>query len=347
VTLAVGTKLGPYELIGLLGAGGMGEVYKARDTRLNRTVAIKVLPSHLNDSPELRQRFEREAQAVAALEHPHICTLHDVGEAPVPADAGSGSGPAAVGAGFSRPTLQFLVMEYLDGETLARRLERGAGSAGPALSLDEVLRYAIEIGDALDTAHRRGIVHRDLKPGNIMLVHRGGASAPPIAKLLDFGLAKLRSAQPGVEVPTPATTRTSPLTSAGRIVGTLQYMAPEQLEGRDADARTDLFAFGAILYEMATGRRAFEGQSQASVIAAILDHHPPAVSALQPLVPRALDRVVTRCLAKDPDERCSSRIETGSVTSIASRQTPAARRNGCSRRRGTSPRKRSFRAESS
>ncbi len=273
--LTPGRQLGPYEIQTPVGAGGMGEVYKARDTRLNRSVAIKVLPRHLKDNPELRQRFEREAQAIAALEHPHICVLHDVGH---------------------QDDVDFLVMEYLEGETLARRLERKAGSKDPALPIDEVLRDATEIGSALDTAHRHGIVHRDLKPGNIMLTKQG-------VKLLDFGLAKLRPAQPAIAGVSAAPTRTTPLTGEGSILGTLHYMAPEQLEGQEADARSDLFAFGAMVYEMATGKRAFEGKSQASVIAAILEHDPPPISTLQPLVPRALDRVVKRCLAKDPDDR--------------------------------------------
>ena len=230
MALIAGSRLGPYEIQYPLGAGGMGEVYKARDTRLDRTVAIKVLPSHVAADPDLRERFEREARAVAALNHPHICTLHDVGQ---------------------QDGIDYLVMEYLDGETLAQRLEKGA------LPLDQVLHYAIQIADALDKAHRQGIVHRDFKPGNIMLTKSG-------VKLLDFGLAKLApAAHVGIAGMTGAATQTSPLTGQGTILGTLQYMAPEQLEGKEADARTDIFAFGAVVYEMVTGKKAFEGKSQA------------------------------------------------------------------------------------
>jgi len=240
--LAAGTKLGPYEILAPLGAGGMGEVYKARDTRLDRTVAIKVLPEHLSATPDLRARFEREARAVSSLNHPHICTLYDVGH---------------------QDGVDYLVMEHIEGETLSTRLEKGP------LPTPEVLRCATEIADALDKAHRQGMVHRDLKPGNVMLTKTG-------AKLLDFGLA--RAGLPGApgsggvlsQTPTMAT----PLTGAGMIVGTFQYMAPEQLEGREADARSDLWAFGATVYEMATGKKAFEGHSQASLIASILKEQP-------------------------------------------------------------------------
>jgi serine/threonine protein kinase len=269
--LSPGTRLGAYEILSPLGAGGMGEVYRARDTRLDRTVAIKVLPQHLASDPAARERFEREARAVSSLNHPHICTLHDVGH---------------------QEGVDYLVMEYLEGQTLAARLERGP------LPLDELLRYAIEIADALDRAHRQGLIHRDLKPGNIMLTKTG-------AKLLDFGLAKLRPADPAGAVPGSSAllTQRADLTAEGTIVGTLQYMAPEQLEGKDADARTDIFSFGAVLYEMITVKKAFEGKNQASVIAAILTVEPQAVSAIQPMTPPALDRVVKRCLAKDPDDR--------------------------------------------
>jgi len=248
----------------------MGEVYRARDTRLDRTVAIKILhDTHSN----LGARFAREAKAIAALSHPHICTLFDVGHEP--ASTGSGLG------------VDYLVMECLEGETLAARLRRGA------LPLDQVLKTAIEIGSALDTAHRAGIVHRDLKPSNVMLT-RGGA------KLLDFGLAKFRTT-PNDGGVTAAITQS--LSGVGVLTGTVPYMAPEQLEGREADARSDLFAFGAVLYEMVTGRRAFPGESQASVIAAILEHDPPPISTLQPLTPSTLDRIVKKCLAKDPEDR--------------------------------------------
>jgi eukaryotic-like serine/threonine-protein kinase len=238
-------------------------------------VAIKVLPAHLAASPERRQRFEREAKAISALTHPHICVLHDVGQ---------------------HDGIDFLVMECLEGETLADRLKKGA------LPLDQVLRYGIEIAGALDMAHRHGIVHRDLKPGNVMLTKSG-------AKLLDFGLAKLRAP----EAPVPSASELSalatgekPLTAEGSIVGTFQYMAPEQLEGKEPDARADLFSLGAVLYEMATGLRAFKGKTQASLIGAILASEPLPISSLQPLTPLALDRMVAACLAKDPDERWQS-----------------------------------------
>ncbi len=271
--LSVGTKLGPYEIAAPIGAGGMGEVYRARDTRLNRTVAIKVLPVHLADRPDLRERFEREARSIASLNHPHICTLYDVGR-----EGGT----------------DYLVMEYLEGETLAARLAKGP------LPLQQVLQYATEIADALDKAHRKGVTHRDLKPGNIMLTKSG-------TKLLDFGLAKLQQEMAPANVQmSQLPTANAPLTAQGTIVGTLQYMAPEQLEGKEADARTDIFAFGTVAYEMATGKRAFDGQSQASVISAIMSSQPAPISSLQPMTPPALDRVVKRCLEKEPDERCQS-----------------------------------------
>jgi eukaryotic-like serine/threonine-protein kinase len=264
-----GARLGPYEILSAIGAGGMGEVYRARDTRLDRTVAIKTLrETHAG----FGSRFAREAKAIAALAHPNICTLFDVGH-------------EASSTGSGQP-IDYLVMECLEGETLAGRLKRGP------LPLDQALKTAIEIGDALDQAHHAGIVHRDLKPSNVMLTKTG-------AKLLDFGLAKLRPAPSGAG----AAAITESVSGEGVLTGTVPYMAPEQLEGRDADARSDLFAFGAVLYEMATGRRAFVGESQASVIAAILEHDPPAISTLQPLTPPALDRVVRKCLAKDPEDR--------------------------------------------
>jgi eukaryotic-like serine/threonine-protein kinase len=272
VALQPGTRLGAYDVLALIGAGGMGEVYKARDTRLDRVVALKVLPAHVASDPDLRQRFDREARAVAALNHPHICTLHDIG---------------------SQDGIAFLVMEYLEGETLADKLAKGP------LPIDQALRYAIEIADALDKAHRQGITHRDLKPGNIMLT-KG------CAKLLDFGLAK--AGAPIIAATGLSMLPTTPpgLTAQGTILGTFQYMAPEQLEGQEADARTDMFAFGAVLYEMLTGKKAFEGKSQASLIAAILDREPPPISTLKPLMPPALDRVVHKCLAKDADARWQS-----------------------------------------
>jgi len=274
MTLAAGTRLGPYEITGALGAGGMGEVYKARDTRLERTVAVKVLPSHLSQSEEIRQRFEREAKTISQLSHPHICALYDVG---------------------NQDGVEYLVMEYLEGETLADRLARGP------LPSEQVLRYGIEMSDALDKAHRQGIVHRDLKPGNVMLTKSG-------VKLLDFGLAKVVapiSQQSGL-TSLPTMGHAQNLTQEGTILGTFQYMAPEQLEGREADARTDIFSFGAVLYEMATGRKAFVGSSQASLISAIMKEEPPPIATLQPMTPPALDRIVRTCLAKDPEERWQS-----------------------------------------
>ncbi|MGH9315596.1 MAG: protein kinase domain-containing protein [Thermoanaerobaculia bacterium] len=279
MTISPGSRLGPYEVLSPLGAGGMGEVYKARDTRLERTVAIKVLPSHLSSNEEVRQRFEREAKTISSLSHPHICGLYDVGR---------------------EGETDYLVMEYLEGETLTDRLSRGA------LPTEQVLRYGIEVADALDKAHRQGIVHRDLKPGNIMLTKTG-------VKLLDFGLAKFSAPVSGASslsvLPTQAGAN---LTVEGTILGTYQYMAPEQLEGKEADTRTDIFAFGAVLYEMATARKAFEGKSQASLIAAILEHTPPPVSTVQPMTPPAFDRVVRNCLAKDPEDRWQSAHDVGS-----------------------------------
>jgi serine/threonine protein kinase len=267
VALQPPTRLGPYEIVSAIGAGGMGEVYRARDTRLDRTVAIKVLPEHLSN-PQLRERFDREAKAISSLSHPHICSLYDVGH---------------------QDGIDFLVMEYLEGETLAHRLKKGP------LAPDQALQYATQIADAMDTAHRHGVIHRDLKPGNIMLTKAG-------AKLLDFGLAKMRATEPAAGM-TALPTQTTPLTGEGAILGTLQYMAPEQLEGAEADARTDIFAFGAVIYEMATGRKAFVGKSQASVISAIMTIDPPPISTLQGMTPPALDHVVRTCLAKDPEAR--------------------------------------------
>jgi hypothetical protein len=281
VGLASGTKLGPYEIQAPLGAGGMGEVYRARDTRLGRDVAIKVLPSHLSSNPDLRQRMEREARSISSLNHPHICTLHDIG---------------------SQDGVDFLVMEHLDGETLADRLHRGA------MPLEEALPIAVKIADALDKAHARGIVHRDLKPANIMLTRNG-------PKLMDFGLAKPApglSSGSGTSPLTPSTPTmsvaalsgsASPLTQKGTVVGTFQYMAPEVLQGAEADARSDIFSFGCVLYEMFAGRRAFEGKSQFSVLGAILDKEPDRISAVMPATPPRLDETVWRCLAKNPEQR--------------------------------------------
>ncbi len=289
----------------MLGAGGMGEVYKARDTRLDRTVAVKVLPSEVAGDADSRARFEREARAVAALDHPHICGIYDVG---------------------SVDGTHYLVMPHLEGQTLAARLEKGP------LPLDQALTIAAEIADALDKAHRHGIVHRDIKPANIMVTKTG-------SKLLDFGVAKLRP-KPS-PMPLSGMTRTATAaakTVHGTIVGTVQYMAPEQLEGREADARSDIWALGAVLYEMATGLRPFAGDTPASVIGAILRDTPPAISTRQPLAPRALDRLIDHCLAKDPDERWQSSGDVGRVLeSIAADQTadvnPRARRSGAWRER--------------
>ncbi len=284
MSLSAGTRLGPYEILAPAGAGGMGEVYRARDLRLDRTVAVKVLSTHLSANPDLKQRFEREARAISSLNHPHICHLYDVG---------------------SQKGTDFLVMEFVEGQTLAQRLEKGP------LPLDEALKVGIAIADALDKAHRQGIVHRDLKPGNIMLTKAG-------AKLMDFGLAKPAVGALGTSLsPVPITPSTptvslgalvlstapEPITKHGTIVGTFQYMAPEVLQGAEADARSDLFSFGCVLYEMITGRRAFEGKSQISVLAAILEHEPQPLSALQPAAPPSLGRLIASCLAKDPEER--------------------------------------------
>jgi hypothetical protein len=267
MSLSPGTRLGPYEILSPLGAGGMGEVYRARDTRLGREVAVKILPPGLTDSEQARQRFEREARTISQLSHPHICALYDVGR---------------------EGSTEYLVMELLEGQTLADRIAKGP------LPLDQALRLGAEVADALEKAHRGGIVHRDLKPGNIMLTSSG-------VKVLDFGLAKgveSFASGPVTTLPTEA-----PLTEAGMVLGTVQYMAPEQLEGRNADARTDVYALGLVLYEMATGRMAFAGGTRASLISSILRDDPPPVSKDQPLAPRAFDRVVATCLAKEPEDR--------------------------------------------
>ncbi len=273
MALTNGTKLGPYEIVAPVGAGGMGEVYRAVDTRLDRSVAIKILPAQLSDDATRRQRFEREAKAISSLNHPHICTLHDIGR---------------------QDGVDFIVMEYLEGETLAARLEKGP------LPVAQVLQYGTQIASALDKAHRNGVTHRDLKPGNIMLTKSG-------AKLLDFGLAK---AAPhlagGATLTTDETPPATPVTQAGAIVGTVPYMSPEQVEGKEVDGRSDIFSLGAVLYEMMTGSRAFQGESQFSVASAILVKDPEPISALQPLTPPALERTIQVCLAKDPDERWQS-----------------------------------------
>jgi len=286
-----GQRIGPYQISSRIGAGGMGEVYKARDTRLDRTVAIKVLPSHATDDPHARDRFDREARAIAALNHPHICALYDVGEATVPI--------GSPGTGKPTATIRYLVMEHLQGETLAARLLRGP------LSISETLHYAVQMASALDKAHRAGIVHRDLKPANVMLVKAD-------AKLLDFGLAKQKVGWQREAAHTRSAGADAELTTPGTILGTVQYMAPEQLEGREADARTDVFAFGAVLYEMLTGSKAFTGATQANVSAAILEREPVPLTSLLPSVPPAFDRIVKKCLAKDPEARWQSTADLSS-----------------------------------
>ena len=283
MALTSGTKLGPYEIQSPLGAGGMGEVYRARDTRLDRTVAVKVLASHLSSSPELKQRMEREGRAISSLNHPHICQLYDIG---------------------SQNGTDYLVMEFLEGETLAERLRKGA------MPLAEVYKIGIAVAEALAVAHRSGIVHRDLKPGNIMLTAGG-------AKLMDFGLAKPLGVQAasgsGSAAPsfTAAATMSgpsplTPLSTAGSVIGTIQYMSPEQIEGKEADARSDIFAFGAVLYEMVAGKRPFSGKSQISLASSILESEPEPVSKVKPTTPPAFEHVVTTCLQKNPEERYQS-----------------------------------------
>jgi Tol biopolymer transport system component len=270
--LSAGTRLGPYEIVAPLGAGGMGEVYRARDTRLDRTVAIKILPSDLCSFPERKQRFEREAKAISSLQHPHICVLHDIG---------------------TQDGVDYLVMEYLEGESLADRLRKGP------LATDQLLKMGIEIADALDKAHRQGLVHRDLKPGNVMLTRSG-------AKLLDFGLAKtygLAAAAGEAENIATLTSPPQPVTARGAVIGTFQYMAPEQVQGKEADTRSDIFSLGALLYEAATGKPAFTGKTRLSVVSAILERQPEPVTALNAASPPALDYVIRTCLAKDPDDR--------------------------------------------
>ena len=289
-----GTRLGPYEIIAAIGAGGMGEVYKARDTRLDRTVAIKILPDHFAGDAQLKVRFEREARTISQLSHPNICTLFDVGE-------------------------NFLVMELLDGQTLADRLSRGP------LPFEEVLKFGTQIAEALGRAHRAGIVHRDLKPGNVMLTKSG-------AKLFDFGLARSSAiagfSRAGAE---PAATLAKPLTAEGTIVGTFQYMAPEQLEGAEADARTDIFALGCALYEMTTGKRAFDGKTRTSVIAAIVSSTPKPLREIHPVTPAAFEHVVTKCLEKDPDARWQNAQDVAEELrwiaegELATRPRPSAR----------------------
>ncbi|MGZ4733447.1 MAG: protein kinase domain-containing protein, partial [Terriglobales bacterium] len=271
MALAAGIRLGPYEIVNPLGAGGMGEVYKARDTRLERTVAIKVLPDQLSGQPDLRRRFEREARVISSLNHPHICTLYDVGH-----ETGT----------------DYLVMEYLEGETVAERLLRGP------LPLDQALRIGVEVADALDKAHRQGIIHCDLKPGIVMLTRAG-------AKLLDFGIARLwRPPQLAADVTVQG--RTTVLHTQALFLGTLQYMAPEQFEGKEPDPRSDIFAFGCLLYEMVTGRPAFAGANSLEVVAAIAGVGPAPPTTIDEKLPAALDHTLQQCLAKDPEERWQS-----------------------------------------
>src|SRR5215470_2461697 len=277
MSLACGTKLGPYEVLGPLGAGGMGEVYRARDTRLDRTIAIKILPAQFSSDPVHKQRFEREAKTISNLNHPHICVLHDIGQ---------------------QDGIDYLVMECVEGETLAKRLEKGP------LPLEQVLKLGAQIADALDKAHRSGVVHRDLKPSNIMLTPTG-------AKLLDFGLAK--SSAPVLSGATlTAITPPSPVTAEGAVVGTFQYMSLEQIEGKELDGRSDIFSLGAVLYEMLTGQRAFQGKSQLSVASAILEREPAPVNSIKPLTPPALDHAIKKCLAKSGEERWQSASDLAS-----------------------------------
>jgi eukaryotic-like serine/threonine-protein kinase len=305
MALTAGTRLGPYEIQSPLGAGGMGEVYRARDTRLDRSVAVKILPSHLSEDPEAKQRFDREARTISSLNHPNICTLHDVGH---------------------QDGIDYLVMEYLEGQTLADRLSKGP------LPIEQVLKYGIDICEGLERAHRSGVVHRDLKPGNIMLTKTG-------AKLMDFGLAKESMASASLASGLSGTLATPqgshPLTAQGTVVGTFQYMSPEQVEGKEADGRSDIFALGAVLYEMVTGKRAFEGKTAASAMAAVLEREPEPISSVQPTVPPALERLVKICLAKDPDERWQTAhdvklqlkqiAEAGSQAGAPARTTPRNR----------------------
>src|SRR5216683_2509261 len=262
--LTSGTQLGPYQIISPLEAGGMGEVYRARDTRLDRTVAIKILPVQVSSDAVRKQRFEREAKTISSLNHPNIFVLHDIG---------------------SQDGVDYLVMECVEGETLAKRLEKGP------LPLDQVLKFGAQIADGLDKAHRSGIVHRDLKPGNIMLTSTG-------AKLLDFGLAKPAVPLTAGATLTTAALQTTPVTQEGTIVGTFQYMSPEQIEGKELDGRSDIFSFGAVLYEMLTGQRAFQGKSQLSVASAIVEREPAPLCSVKPLTPPALDHAIRKCLAK-------------------------------------------------
>ena len=270
MSLAPGTRIGAYEVISMLGAGGMGEVYQARDTRLRRTVAIKVASSAMTENPHLLARFQHEARAIAALNHPHICAIHDV-------------------ATFEGHDV--IVMEYLDGDTLEQRLRKGP------LPTAELFSIAIAIAEALEATHHEGIIHRDLKPSNVMLTRSG-------VKLLDFGIAKQREVLGRDPAASVDATGTALRTVEGTLVGTVPYMAPEQLEGKPVDARTDIFAFGSVLFEMATGKPAFRGASTAALVAAILAESRPLASQTDPTVPPALNRIISACLARNPDDRC-------------------------------------------
>ena len=297
MALIPGTKLGPYAIVALLGAGGMGEVYRARDTRLERTVAIKILPPQFSSDPVRKQRFEREAKTISNLNHPHICVLHDIGH---------------------QDGIDYLVMECVEGETLAKRLKKGP------LPLQQVVKLGAQIADALDKAHRSGVVHRDLKPGNIMLTPTG-------AKLLDFGLAKPANLASGAPL-TAASTQATPVTQEGTVVGTFQYMSPEQIEGKELDGRSDIFPLGAVLYETLTGQRAFQGKNQLSVASAIFEKEPTPISSIKPMTPPALDHAIRRCLAKEPERRWQSAAdlagelqwiaESGSQAGVAAPTVP-------------------------
>ncbi|MDQ6801977.1 MAG: serine/threonine-protein kinase, partial [Acidobacteriota bacterium] len=292
MTIAAGARLGPYEIVAPIGAGGMGEVYRARDTRLDRQVAVKILPDSFADNAQFRIRFQREAKTISQLSHPHICALYDVGE-------------------------NYLVMELLEGQTLADRLAKGP------LPLADVLKYGSQVAQALGIAHRAGIVHRDLKPGNVMLTKHG-------AKLLDFGLAKWGAAP---SPPASELTQQKPLTAEGMVLGTYQYMAPEQLAAEEPDARTDIFALGCVLYEMATGNRAFDGKTRTSIVAAIISGEPRPMAELQPMTPRALEHVVRKCLAKDPEDRWQSAADIAEELRWIADEEPG----GVTTRRGSWP----------
>jgi eukaryotic-like serine/threonine-protein kinase len=304
MSLAAGARIGRYEILAPLGAGGMGEVYYARDPQLERPVALKILISSRDATQVQLERFQREARAIARITHPHICAIHDVGQA---------------------DGVPFLVMELLEGETLAERLERGL------IPLDRALAVAGQIAAALDAAHKKGVVHRDLKPSNVMLTASG-------VKLLDFGLAKLRDTDHAEAV--ERDTKSLRLTERGTVLGTVPYMAPEQVEGREADARTDIFALGVILYEMTSGRAPFEGTSPASLMAAILTHDPEPLSSLVPAVGASLDRIVKKCLAKDPDERWQTATDLGAAL-LWSKEDSGAK-YGTARTSGTPPARRTL-----